>query len=105
MSGPIFEIGIIALLIILNGLFAASEMALVTIRRSRLNQLVDEGRAGAARILHLKTDPGRFLAVIQIGITFIGFLAAACPWPTAWRRPSWASPSWSPTPAPSPCSS
>jgi putative hemolysin len=77
MSGPIFEIGIIALLIILNGLFAASEMALVTIRRSRLNQLVDEGRAGAARILHLKTDPGRFLAVIQIGITFIGFLAAA----------------------------
>jgi len=77
MTGPIFEIGIIALLIIINGLFAASEMALVTVRRSRLNQLVDEGKSGASRILHLKSDPGRFLAVIQIGITFIGFLAAA----------------------------
>src|SRR5215203_237337 len=77
MTGPIFEIGIIILLILLNGLFAATEMALVTIRRSRVNQLVEEGKAGATRILHLKSDPGRFLAVIQIGITFIGFLAAA----------------------------
>ena len=77
MSGPLLEIGIIAVLILFNAVFAATEMALVTIRQSRLNQLVDDGRRGARRIQHLKSDPGRFLAVIQIGITFIGFLAAA----------------------------
>ena len=77
MSGPLLEIAIIAVLILFNAVFAATEMALVTIRQSRLNQLVDDGRRGARRIQHLKSDPGRFLAVIQIGITFIGFLAAA----------------------------
>jgi putative hemolysin len=77
VSGPIFEIGIIVMLILLNGIFSATEMALVTMRKSRLDQMVDDGRGGARRILRLKQDPGRFLAVIQIGITFIGFLAAA----------------------------
>ncbi len=77
MSGPVLEIGIIVVLILFNAVFSATEMALVTLRKSRLDQLVDDGRRGARRILRLKTDPGRFLAVIQIGITFIGFLAAA----------------------------
>ena len=77
MSGPVLEIGVIVVLILFNAMFSATEMALVTLRKSRLDQLVDDGRRGARRILHLKTDPGRFLAVIQIGITFIGFLAAA----------------------------
>ena len=77
MSGPILEIGVIVVLIMFNAIFSATEMALVTIRRSRLNQMVDDGNRGARRILRLKTDPGRFLAVVQIGITFIGFLAAA----------------------------
>ena len=77
MSGPFIEIGIIVVLILFNAVFSATEMALVTIRQSRLNQMVEEGQRGARRILRLKGDPGRFLAVIQIGITFIGFLAAA----------------------------
>ena len=77
MSEPFFEIGIIVVLILFNAVFSATEMALVTIRQSRLNQMVDDGNRGARRILRLKSDPGRFLAVIQIGITFIGFLAAA----------------------------
>src|SRR5215217_4825521 len=77
MSGPVVEIGIIVVLILFNAIFSATEMALVTLRQSRVNQMVEEGRRGAGRILHLKSDPGRFLAVIQIGITFIGFLAAA----------------------------
>jgi putative hemolysin len=77
MSGPVLEIGVIVVLILFNAMFSATEMALVTLRKSRLDQLVDDGRRGARRILRLKTDPGRFLAVIQIGITFIGFLAAA----------------------------
>ncbi len=77
MNAPFFEIGIIVVLILFNAVFSATEMALVTIRKSRVNQMADEGKRGARRILHLKSDPGRFLAVIQIGITFIGFLAAA----------------------------
>jgi putative hemolysin len=75
--GGLGEILIIAVLILLNGLFVAAELALVTVRRSRLQQLTEEGKAGARRTARLVEHPGRFLAVIQLGITFIGFLAAA----------------------------
>ena len=77
MEGPIFELAIIALLVVLNGVLVAAEIALVTVRRSRLQQLVDEGRDGAKRVDRLISEPGRFLAVLQLGITFVGFLAAA----------------------------
>jgi putative hemolysin len=77
MNGPIVEIGVIAVLILFNALFSATEMALVTIRKGRLTQQAEDGDQTARRILKLKEDPGRFLAVIQVGITFIGFLAAA----------------------------
>jgi putative hemolysin len=72
-----FELGLIVVLVLLNGIFSATEIALVTIRRSRLQQLADEGNGGAVRVQRLKENPGRFLAVIQIGITFLGFLASA----------------------------
>ena len=68
---------IIALLILLNGLFVAAEFALVRVRRTRIEQLVDEGSRGARRVERLVSQPGRFLAVIQIGVTFVGFLSAA----------------------------
>jgi putative hemolysin len=71
------ELLVIAALILLNGVFVAAEIALVTVRRSRLQQLIDEGNAGAARVQRLVAHPGRFLAVVQLAITFIGFLAAA----------------------------
>jgi putative hemolysin len=77
MSGTLVELLVIALLVLLNGVFVAAEIALVTIRRSRLEQLAEEGRRGAERVRRLVDDPGRFLAVIQLGITFIGFLASA----------------------------
>jgi putative hemolysin len=77
MDGALGEILIIAVLVVLNGLFVAAELALVTVRRSRLQQLSEEGRPGARRVMRLVEHPGRFLAVIQLGITFIGFLAAA----------------------------
>ena len=70
------EIGIIAFLIVLNGLFAAAEISLVTIRRSRVQQLIDEGNRAARRVSRLISKPARMLAVIQLGITFVGFLAA-----------------------------
>jgi putative hemolysin len=70
------ELLIIALLIVLNGLFVAAEFALVRVRRTRIEQLVEEGNRGAKRVNRLIAQPGRFLATIQIGLTFVGFLAA-----------------------------
>ena len=75
--GAVVELLIIAVLILVNGVFVAAEIALVTVRRSRLQQLIDEGDKGARRVDRLISQPGRFLAVLQLGITFIGFLAAA----------------------------
>ncbi len=77
MSGSVFELGLIVVLVLLNGIFAATEIALVTLRRSRIQQLIDEGQGAALRVQRLKANPGRFLAVIQIGINFLGFLASA----------------------------
>jgi putative hemolysin len=77
VNASFVELGIIILLVLLNGVFSATEIALVTVRRSRIQQLIDEGHRGASRVLRLKEHPGRFLAVIQIGINFLGFLASA----------------------------
>jgi len=68
------EILVLFALILLNGVFAMSEIALVTARRTRLQKLVDEGDAGAAAALKLGDDPTRFLSTIQIGITSISVL-------------------------------
>jgi putative hemolysin len=77
VSGPVLELGLIVVLVLLNGIFAATEIALVTLRRSRIQQLIEEGNRGAIRVQRLKANPGRFLAVIQVGINFLGFLASA----------------------------
>lgn len=68
------EIAVLAALILLNGLFAMSEIALVTARRARLQVLIDNGDAAAAAALKLGQDPNRFLSTVQIGITSIGVL-------------------------------
>ena len=68
------EIAILFALILLNGLFAMSEIALVTARKTRLQKLIDEGDSGAAAAVKLGEDPTRFLSTIQIGITSIGVL-------------------------------
>jgi putative hemolysin len=68
------EIAILFGLIILNGLFAMSEIALVTAKRARLQKLVDAGASGAAAALELGEDPTRFLSTVQIGITSISIL-------------------------------
>jgi putative hemolysin len=74
---PVFELGIAFLLILLNGLFALSELAIVSARKARLKAMVDSGRAGASTALKLAEDPGRFLSTVQIGITLVGILAGA----------------------------
>ena len=68
------EIAILFALIVLNGLFAMSELALVSARRARLLKLIDEGDSGAIAAAKLGEDPTRFLSTIQTGITSIGVL-------------------------------
>jgi len=77
MSFPLGEILFLVFLTFLEGFFVAAEIALVSVRRSRIDQLVEEGRASARRVRRLIDDPGRFLAVAQIGLTMIGFFASA----------------------------
>ena len=61
------ELVIIVCLVLLNALFVAAEIALVTVRPTRVEHLVEEGRRGARRLQRLIAYPGRFLAVIQVG--------------------------------------
>ncbi len=68
------EIAILFALILVNGAFAMSEIALVTARKARLQKLVDEGDSAAIAAVKLGEDPTRFLSTIQIGITSIGVL-------------------------------
>ena len=77
MSFPLFEILFLVFLTILEGFFVAAEIALVSVRRSRIDQLVEENNPAARRVRRLIDDPGRFLAVSQLGLTLIGFFASA----------------------------
>lgn len=71
-----FELILILLLILLNGFFSASEIALISLRKSRVRHLVKSGNAKARRIQKLQEEPDRFLATVQIGVTLVGTLAA-----------------------------
>src|SRR6476619_2836361 len=68
------EITLLFFLILVNGAFAMSEIALVAARKGRLQKLADEGDHGAARALELNQEPTRFLSTVQIGITSIAIL-------------------------------
>ena len=72
-----FEIVIIIVLIVLNGIFSMSEFALVSSKRTRLKQLAEEGDTGAVAALELASKLTPFLSTIQIGITLVGILAGA----------------------------
>ncbi|MDB5547168.1 MAG: DNA-binding protein [Tardiphaga sp.] len=71
------ELGIVTILIIVNGLLAMSELAIVSSRPARLAGLVEKGVSGSRRALALASDPGKFLSTVQIGITLIGVLSGA----------------------------
>jgi putative hemolysin len=68
------QILILVFLILLNGLFAMSEIAIVSSRKIRLEELVRKGNGRAKLVLHLAESPNRFLSTIQVGITFIAIL-------------------------------
>jgi putative hemolysin len=71
------ELAIVVGLILLNGFFAMAELAIVSSRRIRLQQMAEAGDKGAGRALALAESPGRFLSGVQVGITLIGILSGA----------------------------
>jgi putative hemolysin len=77
VSTIVFEISAIFLLLIANGIFAMSEIAIVTARKSRLEELANKGIATARAALDLARSPNRFLSTVQVGITLVGILAGA----------------------------
>src|SRR6266508_1505932 len=77
MNEILFELAIIVALVLLNGVFAGAEIAIISLRATRLSQLVDEGRASARAVKRLRDEPERFLATVQVGITVVGATAAA----------------------------
>ena len=73
----LLSIVIVLVLVVLNGFFATSELAIVSARRPRLETMAKAGSRGAARALKLAEDPTSFLSTVQIGITLIGIFAGA----------------------------
>ncbi len=77
MKQILVEIVIIFLLLVVNGVFAMTEIAVVSARKARLRRLAEEGDARARVALELAESPNRFLSTVQIGITLVGILAGA----------------------------
>jgi putative hemolysin len=71
------ELLIILALVLLNGLFSGAEIATISIRKTRLQELVDAGNSAARAVLALREKPERFLATVQVGITVVGVAASA----------------------------
>jgi len=71
------ELAIVVALIVVNGVLAMAELAIVSSRRARLQAMVDRGIVGSRRALALAADPGKFLSTVQMGITLVGVLSGA----------------------------
>src|SRR4029079_10125784 len=76
-GNPVLDVAIVLARLLIGGLFADSEISLITVKRHRLSQRVGEGSRAARVAQRLTEDPSRFLATIQIALTFVGFLASA----------------------------
>ena len=70
------DLATVAGLILLGSLFVAAEIALISLRESQIRQISTKGKRGA-KVAHLATNPNRFLAAAQVGVTVCGFLSAA----------------------------
>ena len=77
MDTVLVELLVIAVLILLNGFFSCAEFAIISIRKSRVTQLVSLGDQRAALVETLQRDPHRLLAIVQIGVTVVGSTASA----------------------------
>ena len=86
-----FDVLILVVLIGLNGMFALSEVALITSRRARLQHMSEEEMPGAKRAMEMNADPNRALSTIQVGLrrlaysrVFLGKRRSQSPWPSGW---------------------
>lgn len=77
MSSILTELLILLGLLMLNGVFAMAETALISARRARLEMMAQEGHKNAQRAMELQADPGIFLSTVQVGITLVGIIAGA----------------------------
>ena len=76
MNGTLANIGLVVVFVLIGGLFAAAEIALVSLRDSQARALATRGKRGRT-VAELNQDPNRFLAAVQVGVTLAGFLSAA----------------------------
>jgi len=76
MNGTLANIGLVVVFVLVGGLFAAAEIALVSLRDSQARALASRGKRGRT-VAELNEDPNRFLASVQVGVTLMGFLSAA----------------------------
>jgi CBS domain containing-hemolysin-like protein len=91
MNAAAFEISVILLLLVANGVFAMAEIAVVSARKPRLRRLAEQGNEKARLALDLAESPNRFLSTVQIGITLVGIFAGAFgarPWLPSSPSPS-----------------
>src|SRR4051812_33115519 len=76
MSGTLANIGLVVVFVLIGSMFAAAEIALVSLRESQVRARPPRGKRGAA-VARLAADPNRFLAAVQVGVTLAGFLSAS----------------------------
>ena len=76
MNGTLAYVGLVVVFVLIGSLFAAAEIALVSLRESQVRSLAHRGKRGAA-VARLAEDPNRFLAAVQVGVTLAGFLSAS----------------------------
>jgi putative hemolysin len=77
MNSMILEISLVFILLLANGVFAMTEIAIVSSRKGLLQSMAEKGSTGAAKALRLSENPNRFLSSVQIGITLVGIVAGA----------------------------
>ena len=75
-QGTVLNVGLVLVFVLVGGVFAGTELALVSLRQSQIDRLAHQGRRGA-RVAAVARDPNRFLAAVQIGVTVAGFFSAA----------------------------
>src|ERR671921_1629968 len=76
MNGTLANIGLVVVFVLIGSLFAAAEIALVSLRDSQVRSMGTRGKRGEA-VARLAEDPNRFLAAVQVGVTLAGFLSAS----------------------------
>ncbi len=73
----LLDLFVVAVLILVNAFFAATEIAIISLNDNKMRRRAEEGDHSAAKIHRLMSEPSRFLATIQVGVTLAGFLSSA----------------------------